>query len=269
MKHLKLKALEKSYEEGLLNEDEYEKKKKEIEDMPEDKVEKLEEEEVKDVKLKSDKILIVIIIIIVALFVAIFGLRYLTQEQPETIDDLHALNLEGKLKEDQGYLYKGIYSFVRFDEVWYTQFKSPKGTILYDFNFRYSPRDLEDIKIKGELDIENFNDANQYYATFNPLGNELTYIRLARLDYDVMMTRIFQKIPVSACDRNASNSTTACSGIPIITCENTDDIVVYYKESDELGVEYKDNCIIISGSGFDFVKGVDRVLYNLYGIMDQ
>ena len=92
MKHLKLKALEKSYEEGLLNEDEYEKKKKEIEDMPEDKVEKLEEEEVKDVKLKSDKILIVIIIIIVALFVAIFGLRYLTQEEPKTIDDLHSLN---------------------------------------------------------------------------------------------------------------------------------------------------------------------------------
>jgi len=74
---------------------------------------------------------------------------------------------------------------------------------------------------------------------------------------------------VSACDRNATNITTACNDIPIITCDNTNDIVVYYKESDELNVEYRDNCIIISGKEFDLVKGVDRVLFNLYGIMEQ
>jgi len=267
MKHIKLKELEKSLGDGIISKKEYEKKKKEIEAIPEEIMEI--KEEIKDVKLKSDKMIIVIVALILIIFTAIFGLRYFTQEQPETIDDLHELNLKGKLKAEQGYLYKDVYSFVKFDDVWYTQFKSPKGTILYDFNFRYSPRDLEDIKIKGKLDIGKFNDASQYYVTFNPLGNHLTHIRLARLDYDVMMTRIFLKIPVSACDRNASNATTACLGIPIITCENTDDIVVYYKESDELSVEYKDNCIIISGSGFDFVKGVDRVLYNLYGIMEQ
>ena len=266
MKHIKLKELEKSLEDGIISKKEYEKKKKEIEELPEEKIE--EKEEVKEVKLKSDRILIIGVIIIVLLFGAIMGLRYFTQEKPKTIDDIHELNLKGKLKEEQGYLYKGL-SFVKFDDVWYTQFKSQKGTILYDFNFRYSPRDLEDIKIKGELDIGKFNDASQYFVTFNPLGNEHAHIRLARLDYDVMMTRIFQKIPVSACDRNASNATTACLEIPIITCENTDDIVVYYKESNELSVEYNDNCIIISGSGFDFVKGVDRVLYNLYGIMEQ
>jgi len=262
-----LKKLEEIYEHGLINKEEYKKKKKEIEDIPEEKIEE-NKEEVKDVKLKSDKILIIGAIIIVLLFGAIFGLRYFNQEQPKTIDDLHELNLNGKLDDEKGYVYNG-YSFVNSDGVWYTQFKSPGGTILYNFNFRYSPRDLEDIKIKGKLDIERFNDASQYYVTFNPLGNELTHVRLARLDYDVMMTRIFQKIPVSACDRNASNATTACLGIPIITCENTDDIVGYYKESDELSLEYKDNCIIISGSGFDFVKGVDRVLYNLYGVMEQ
>jgi len=269
MKYKKLKKLEDIYEHNLISKEEYEKKKKEIEAIPEEKVKEEVKEEVKEVNLKSDKLLIVMVIIIVAVFVAIFGSRYFIQEQPETIDDLHALNLKGKLNEDQGYLYNDVYSFVKFDDVWYTQFKSPKGTILYDFNFRYSPRELENIKIKGKLDIEKFNDASQYYVTFNPLGNDLTYVRLARLDYDIMMTRIFQKIPVSACDRNVSNVTTACLSIPIITCKNTDDIVIYYKETDELSVEYKDNCIIISGSDFDFIKGVDRVLYNLYGIMEQ
>jgi len=60
-----------------------------------------------------------------------------------------------------------------------------------NFNFRYSPRELEYIKIKGNLDIDKFNNATQYYVTFNPLGSEFTHIRLARLDYDFMMLRVF------------------------------------------------------------------------------
>ena len=269
MKELKLKELEESYESGLITTDEYEKQKKEIEDMPEEKIEQKEEEMKEEVKLKSDKILIVGVIIIILLFAAVFGLKYLTpDEQPKTIDELHELNLKGKLNEEQGFTYKGL-SFVKFDNVWYTQLLSQSGTTLFNFNFRYSPRELEDIEIKGFLDIDKFNDANEYYVNFNPIGDDFTYVRLARLDYDMMMVKVFRKIPISACDRNVTNVTTACLGIPIITCENTDDIVVYFKEADDLSVEYKDNCIIISGSGFDVVKGVDRVLYNLYGIMEQ
>jgi len=268
MKDIKLKKLEEIYQHGLITKKEYEKKKKHIEAMPEPRIEKENKEDVKEPKLKSDRMLIIIAIIVILVFAVILGSKFF-QKRPETIDELHELNLKGKLKEDQGYLYKGAYSFVKFDNFWYTQFKSPKGTILYDFNFRYSPRELEDIKIKGKLDFEKFNDASQYYATFNPLGNDFTHIRLARLDYDLQMTKIFQKTPISACDRNSTNVSTACYGVPIITCENTEDIVVYYKESNELSVEYKDNCIVISGSGFDLVKGVDRVLYNLYDIMEQ
>lgn len=269
MKEIKLKKLEESLESGAISKEEYEKKKKEIEEMPEEKVEKEKEEEVKDVKLKSDKMLIIGAILIVLVFAMIFGSRYFTQERPETIDELHELNLKGKLKPEQGYLYEGAYSFVKYNDFWYTQLMSSSGKTEFNFNFRYSPRELEDIKIKGWLDVDKFNNASQYYATFNPLGNELTHIRLARLDYDMMMVKVFRKTPISACDRNASNATTACLDIPLITCENTEDIVVYYKESDELSVEYRDNCIIISGSGLDLVKGVDRVLYNLYGVMEQ
>lgn len=268
MKEIKLKKLEESLESGLVSREEYEKKKKEINDMPEEKKEE-KKEKVEETKLKSDKILIVGVIIIVLMFAAIFGLRYFKQERPKTIDELHELNLEGKLKDEQGYLYKNAYSFVKVNDVWYMQLMSPSGKTFYNFNFRYSPRDLEDIKIKGWLDVDKFNDATRYYATFNPLGNDFTHVRLARLDYDMMMTGVFQKTPISACDRNATNVTTACIGIPVITCENTDDIVVYYKEADKLSVEYRDNCIIIGGSGFDLIKGVDRVLYNLYGIMEQ
>ena len=191
MKHLKLKELDKSLEDGIISKKEYEKKKKEIEEMPEEKIE--EKEEVKGVKLKSDRILIVGVIIIVLLFGIVFGLRYFTQEQPETIDDLHELNLKGKLKEEQGYLYKDVYSFVKFDNLWYTQFKSPKGTRLYDIQFRYGPREVEDINIKGSLNIELLNRATEYYVTFNPTGNDFSHVALAVADFNQHMINIFFK----------------------------------------------------------------------------
>ena len=268
MKTIKLKKLEELFESRLISKEEYEKKKKEIEEMPEEKIEKKKSEEVKESKLKSDKMLIIIAALIILVFIVIFSLRYFTQERPETIDELHQLNLKGKLKPEQGYVYNG-YSFVKLDDFWYTQLMSSSGKTEFNFNFRYSPRELEDIRIKGNLDVEKFNNASQYFVTFNPLGKEFTHIRLARFDYDMQMIKVFQKIPISACDRNASNVTTVCSGVPIKTCENTEDIVVYFKESDKLNVEYRDNCIIIEGREFDFVKGVDRVFYNLYGIMEQ
>jgi len=265
MKEIKLKKLEKSFEEGIISEEEYEKNKKEIEAMPEEVHEEKEEKE-KQPKLRSDVILIIGAISLVVLFVVLFNYRTFTQDKPQTIDELHELNLQGKLKPDQGFIHNDVYSFVILDDVWYTQLQSRTGKTLYNMNFRYSPRDLEDIEIKGKLDVDKFNDATQYYATFNPLGNDFTYVRLARLDYAAQMIKVFQKTPISACDRN---ETTICFNIPIITCENTEEIVVYFNESDDLSVEYKDNCIIISGNGFDLVKGVDRVLYNLYGLMEQ
>lgn len=268
MKEIRLKDLEKTFEEGVISKEEYERKKKEIEAMPEEKREE-SKEEVKEPKLKSDRILIIGAILLIVVFAGLFGLKYFNQEQPQTIGDLHELNFKGKLKPDQGFMYNDVYSFIKFDDFWYTKLVSQTGKTEFNFNFRFSPRELEDIDIKGNLDLDKFNNASQYYVTFDPLGKEFTHIRLGRLDFDIQMTKVFQKTPISACDRNVSNKTTSCFRVPIITCENTDDIVVYYKESDELSVEYNDNCIIISGRGFDIVKGVDRVLYNLYGIMEQ
>jgi len=205
MNHAKLRDLEISLQDGIITKEEYEKKKKEIEDMPDPETIEVPEnqkfsaptspikEELKDVKLRSDKILIIGAIILVIIFGVLISARIFDEEIPKTVDELHDLNLQGKLKPEQGYLYNNIYSFVKFDDLWFTQFKSPKGTILYDVQFRYGPREVEDIIISGTLNDELFNDAKQYYATFNPLGNDFTHIRLARLDYDIQMTNIFFK----------------------------------------------------------------------------
>jgi|TARA_Y100000310_G_scaffold207348_1_gene207853 hypothetical protein len=267
MKETKLKQLEKSFEEGIISKEEYEKKKKEIEEMPEEKVkeEKDEKEEIKEDKLKSDKTLIVITIILVLIFAAILGSRYLNQELPETIDELHELNLKGKLKPEQGYLYKGAYSFIKFEDLWYTQLMSPKGTRFYNIQFRYGPRELEDIKIGGTLNANFLNDAKEYYVTFNPAGNDFSNVALAVADFNQHMTNIFFKQPIAACDKN---ETLACRNRPIITCDNTNDLVLYVKEANFSKVYFDDNCIMVEGSGLDLVKGIDRILLSFYDIME-
>ncbi|MDP6138751.1 MAG: hypothetical protein QGI89_01450 [Candidatus Woesearchaeota archaeon] len=265
MREVKLKKLEELFEAGLISKKEYEKKKKEIEDMPEEKTEE-KKEEVEDVKLKSDKTLIVGAIIIILLFAAVFGLRHLTpEEQPKTIDELHELNLKGKLKPEQGYLYKDVYSFVMFDELWYTQMMSPKGTKLYNVQFRYGPREVENINIGGSLNTELLNTAADYYVTFNPTGNNFSSVALAVGDFNTHMTKIFFKKPIAACDKN---ETDACINRPIITCGNTDKVVLYVKEANNSRVYFDDNCIVVEGSGFDLVKGVDRILYDFYKIIE-
>lgn len=268
MKETRLKDIRDSLENGAISKEEYEKKKKEIEDMPEEKAEIKEEnnEKPKDVKLRSDKALIISIVAIVLLFAVVFGLRYFNQEQPKTIEDLHELNLKGKLKPEQGYLYKDVYSFVKFDDLWYTQFKSPQGSRLYNIQFRYGPREVEDINIYGNLNTKVLNNATEYYATFDPTGNDFSHVAVAVGDFNTHMTNIFFKKPIAACDRN---ETAACKDRPIITCENTDNVVLYIKEANNTQVYYDDNCIVIEGSGFELVRGVDRVLYDFYKIMEQ
>ena len=260
----KFKQLEKSFEEGLINKKEFEKKKKELQNLPEPK--RKVEEETKESKLTSDKSLIVAVILLILLFAFIFiTIRYFNPDPPGTIDELHEFNLLGKLKPEQGYIYNEVYSFVKFEDLWYTQLLSPKGTRLYDIQFRYGPKELEDITIGGTLNIQLFNDAQQYYVTFNPAGNDFSTVALAAADFNQQMVNIFFKEPIAACDRN---ETLNCIDRPIITCDNTDKVVLYIKESINFKVYFDDNCIVVEGSGFDLVKGVDRILYNLYDIMD-
>ena len=179
---------------------------------------------------------------------------------------LHVLNLKGKLKPEQGYVYKGVYSFVKFDNFWYTGLNSPKGTKTYSMNFRYSPNELKDIVIEGSLDRDFFNSKNEFYPTFNPTGNELTHVQLAIADFDTHLAKVFEKNPIGSCDRN---ETQICKSRPIVTCDDKDKLVLYVKESEKFRAYYNGNCIVVEGKGFDLVKGVDRILYNLYNIMGQ
>ena len=262
------KQLQEALDSGNISREEFERQLKAVKEAPAlVQKEKVEEEE--PAKLKSEFMLLIILGIIIVFLVSLFALPYFFKEEtPKTVDELHALNIDGKLPKEQGIVYRGVYSFIKLDDFWYTTLQSPLGQTLYDFSFRYSPKEVENVSIKGFLSKDFFNNATEYYVTFDPLGKEFSHIRLARFDFDTQMLKVFQKTPISACDRNISDDSKMCEGLPMVTCDDIDKLVVYYKEEDAARVEYTGNCIIIAGKGFDIVRGVDRILYNLYGVME-
>ena len=269
----KLDILKGSFESGIIDKEQFEKEKKKIEpeiklsDEKNDEPAGQEHQDHEPQKKSSEKALVISVAAIVLLLAALFAFNYIQKpQQALTLEDLHVLNLKGKLNPNQGYVYKHIYSFVTLDQEWFTQLSSPKGTKVYDLALRYSPRDLKNITIEGNLNTEFFDNQSKYYVTFNPKGGQFPYIGLAVADLNTHMSKVFEKTPIGACDRN---ETLACQNRPIVTCENSTKLVIYIRESDRLRAYYRDNCIVIEGSGLDIVKGADRVLYNLYKIMGK
>ena len=225
-----------------------------------DILEKKEDEK----KKISDKVMLIAIGVLVILFFSIFIIKIFFKEpEPKTLDELHLANLQRELNDEQGYIYNG-YSFVNIDNFWYTQLKSSSGRILYNLNFRYGPKDVEDIQIRDNLDNAFFNNAKEYYVTFNPVGfgGDFTYVTLAVADFNENMIKVYKKKPIAACDRN---ETDACKARPIIDC-NSDAVVFYIQESETTEVVLDENCIIVKGQGFNLVKAVDRLLFFFYRI---
>ncbi len=216
----------------------------------------------------TDRMLIGGIVVLVLLFASVMGYIYWKNSQrPLTIEELHAINLKGELGPEQGIVYKDVFSFIRQDDFWYTMLTSQSGRVMYNFAFRYSPQELEDVPITGKLDEQLFNNAREYYITFTPTEGNLTYTVVAVNDYNQHMLNAFQKTPIPACDRN---ETAICWSRPIVTCDNVNksrDVVVYIQNSPEAAVEFKGNCIVLKGEGLGQVKAVDRVLYHFYNIM--
>jgi hypothetical protein len=265
----KLDILKGSFESGIIDREEYGKWKDKLEpDVKkfDEKIEEANKPEEEPSPKSSEKALIIGIAIIVLLFVAVIAFGIFNKPKPKTLEELHVLNLKGKLKPEQGYVYKGVYSFITSDNLWYTQLTSPKGTKLYSLALRYSPRDLKDIVIEGNLNGEFFNNKTEFYVTFNPTGKDFSSIGLAVADFNTHMSKVFEKKPIAACDRN---ETEPCKNRPIVTCEDKGKLVLYVKESEKFRTYYNNNCIVVEGNGFDLVKGVDRILYNLYNIMEQ
>ncbi|MBU0461765.1 MAG: hypothetical protein KJ574_04225, partial [Nanoarchaeota archaeon] len=99
--------------------------------------------QIKDIDVEKDtKNLIWIIVAIVAVFALFFLIRFLIpSEETLTIDEMHRLNLQGKLHNDTAYVYNG-FSFLKMGDLWYTQLQ--KGNTIFDVTVNYGPKEVED-----------------------------------------------------------------------------------------------------------------------------
>lgn len=215
-------------------------------------------------KLKDSVLFYAILFVVMAVIMIIFIPKLIPHSQ-ETLDSLFQKNLEGKLGPEKGYMYNGVYSFVFYDGLWYTQLKTPSNTKLFNIPFHYSPRDLENISPVGYLNTSSFDDFENFFITFDPIDENLNYIGVAVGETDAVLINVFGKGVIPACTRN---ETAACQAQPIVECNaSTEFPVIYFASENSTNLLYMNKCIVVAGNREGLLKAADRMLYSMLGIM--
>jgi hypothetical protein len=218
-----------------------------------------------DIK-RSERSLYIAVFVIIILVAAVFAAAYIFpnifRPAPKTIDDLIQDNIEGKLDEDQGYIYKG-FSFVKVGPLWYTQIEHAGKE--YNIPLHYSPRDLQDVDVIGDFNAELFNNVSFFYMTFEPLGEDLKYVAVATSEIDQNLVYSFDITPIAAC---AYNETEACENRPIVNCTNTNHPAIFIRSADKRPtITFSETCILIEGRQEGILKAADKLILSWYGIV--
>jgi len=227
-------------------------KKEEKQEIPEAHVSKADME-------KSSKAFVIVVIGIILVFAIIVGVKYFNKSRPLTIDELHQKNLAGKLKQDEGYVFKG-YSFVFANGLWYTQLQFNNN--LIDLPLHFDPKSVENVSVKGAINSSKFNEPD-LYITFDPVEAD-AYIALSAAEMSLSLYKAIGRNPIGAC---TVNETDACGKRPIVTCDDEDKAVIYLEKGEGPEIEFDNNCIKVKGYGEDLVKATDRFLYYWYGVL--
>jgi hypothetical protein len=214
---------------------------------------------------KSMKHIAIGLIGLIAVFAIILSITNFYNPSPK-LDTSNIVKVKAKHpsnEEMNDYIYNGI-NFDRKDGFWYAELKT--GNTIYNTEFYYSPREIEDIEVNGNTFGNLFNEQEDIYITFNPQDKNHTIIAVAIGQIDTHFIRTFQKNMIASC-ANANDS--ACFGRDIVTCENaTDKAVIYVKEAPKPRITFQDNCVLIEGQDWDLIRSAENVLMRAYGILE-
>ncbi|MBI4146551.1 hypothetical protein HY489_04400 [Candidatus Woesearchaeota archaeon] len=151
------------------------------------------------------------------------------------------------------------YIFTQIEGLWETTVKE-RGQ-EYTATFRFNPTEVENLPVNGNK--TGFRKP-PIYLTFDPDASkdQFKYLALATTELSLHLIRGLNQSVEAACTKN---ETQACADRPIINCKsNASVIYLLPKAPAQITL---DNCITLSGEGIDLLKSVDRLLYQLYGIM--
>jgi hypothetical protein len=217
------------------------------------------------ISIKETLILIIGIVVIFSLFLIIPNLF---EEEPKTLDELHAENYNMPPSEEN-YVYNG-FSFLKMPdprtsrEFWYTQYRI--NDTIFNIPFHYGPREVNNIT-RAVLEPLERKDYKGMYMTIDPKNytENRPYLTLAFSEFSEKILKVKRYPIMSACTLNI---TEACQDRPIANCTNAEDfIVVYFKDEGETAVITEGNCITVQGTNESLIKATDRLLLELLGIM--
>lgn len=204
------------------------------------------------------------VIVIIGIFALTFGgfqfYNGLTSAVVIDVDQLHADNLGGDLDEEEGYIYNG-FSFVLVDGLWWTEVY--KGDTLTKIPLHFGPKEIEYIQITGALS-EDFN-SKPIHIAIDPTINYNKYYTLALMEMNNNIVQGTKNNIITACNQEDE----VCEDRPIVDCDNPEGrAVINLVVAEEAGIKLKGTCIEVSGSEYELVKAVDRLLLHWYGVMD-
>ena len=196
------------------------------------------------------------------LFIVGFALYNHFNPAPQTIDDFHALNYQGKLPPEQGYMYNG-YSFIKSDGLWWTELTRVNRTIKFPVHF--GPKDVEQIEFSGPGLSALFENGSEIYISINPSIQDKYYgLAISELSFNV--AEGIGRMPVGAC----SQESPVCENRTVINCSSANNRpVIEFALANETSIYVENTCILIQGQGYDIVKAVDRLLFNWYNIIKR
>ena len=155
------------------------------------------------------------------------------------------------------------YNYFEFEEIgglWQTNIQLKDQ--LYQATFRFNPEQVEDIYVEGNFSLVK----SPIYVTFDPDADseKFKYLALASSELSLNLIRGLNLTLEGACTKNVTD---ACIDRQIVTCADTDKSVIYLVSNPPTQITLQENCIVISGEGFDLLKSVDRLLFKWYNIM--
>ncbi len=215
--------------------------------MKEEKPEEAEADVSEEDERKSSRTFLFVIALIVLIFAVFLILRiYSKPESRET---------------NPAYMYNG-FSFVNIGGTWFVKVQKKGTNTVFDVPLHYGAYDVINVTKTGSID-DRF-EQSRVYITFDPDEPDLTYVALSAGELSLNIAQAMDVTPISACTKNI---TLSCKDRPIVTCESTNESVIYLKQSDETSLNLKGNCVVVSGRGKELVRAADKLILGLYGIL--
>jgi len=143
--------------------------------------------------------------------------------------------------------------FTKTNEGWSSYLNDQKIVLMNN------PKDLENIQIPN-INLQDLNSAQKIYLSINPNEN----IQQAYAYFNTNIKPLLNTILINSCTINIEK----CADLPLKTCADASQFqkVIILKESNSTKIEYKNNCLYLSGNQEELNKEIDKLTLILLGI---